>query len=106
MSNTDIQQRCVELAKTQVEQLADLDHPQDRHNALDVEYSVSAGGDIREITVTTTTGGPHVEVELFNEVVSVSWGSNSVRRIIQDDDALQSCDVLAEFYKSTAQFNR
>jgi len=104
MSNTDIQERCVELAKTQVEQLADRDHPQDRRKALDVEYSVSAEGDIREITITTATGGPHVEVELFNEVVSVSWGSDSVRRIIQDDDALQSCEYLAQFYKSTAHF--
>jgi len=104
MSNTDIQERCVQLAKNEVEQLADYDRGADTYNTLDVEYTVDVSGDIKEITITTATGGPHVEVELFNEVVSVSWGSDSVRRIIQDSDAVHTCEHLAEFYEAAAHF--
>lgn len=104
MSSTDIQQRCVELAKNEIETLADYARGADGYNSLDIEYTVSAQGDIKEITVTTATGGPHVEVELVNGVVSVSWGSDNVRRVIRDSEAKDACQELAELYESTAQF--
>jgi len=103
-TTNDIKQRCVDLAKAEVESLAEYEKPRD-YSVLDVEYTVSANGDIRQITLTTTTGGPHVEVELFNEVVTVSWGSDSVRRIVRDSEAKQTLERLKHHYERTATFN-
>jgi hypothetical protein len=99
-TTNDIKQRCVDLAKAEIEGLAEYDKPEDYH-VLDIELTQSMDGDIREVTLTTATGGPHVEVELFNEVVSVSWGSERVRRIVRDDDAKDTLEHLRQHYSNT-----
>jgi hypothetical protein len=46
------------------------------YDTLDVHYEIDANGRLREITVVTTTGGPHVEVVLGAGRVDVSWASS------------------------------
>lgn len=92
--------RCVEHAKNQIERLKDGD----QINPLDITYEVKPSGNITEVRLVTATGGPHVEIELANQVVSVNWGSESVRRIITDDEAKQRCRQLADRHTELADF--
>jgi len=95
-----VENRCLQHAKNQIQRLKDGD----QINPLDITYEVKPSGDITEVRLVTATGGPHVEIELANQVVEVSWGSDSVRRIIMDDEAKQRCRDLAERHTQLADF--
>lgn len=94
--------RCVEHAKTQINQLkegVDL-------SPLDVRYTVSASGDVREITLVTATGGPQVELKLVKQVVNVYWGNDEVNRVIRDKEAQQRCEQLTDQYEAMKRFKQ
>jgi len=95
-----VENRCLQHAKNQIQRLKDGD----QINPLDITYEVKPSGDITEVRLVTATGGPHVEIELANQVVEVSWGSDSVRRIIMDDEAKQRCRDLADRHTELADF--
>jgi len=95
-----VENRCLKHAKNQIQRLKDGD----QINPLDITYEVKPSGNITEVRLVTATGGPHVEIELANQVVEVSWGSDSVRRIIMDDEAKQRCEQLAERHTQLADF--
>jgi len=68
------------------------------HDVLDVKCEIDADGRLREITVVTTTGGPHVEVVLGAGRVDVSWAeSHSVPVFGAGEDVL---DEAFEYWKA------
>jgi len=95
-----VENRCLKHAKNQIQRLKDGD----QINPLDITYEVKPSGNITEVRLVTATGGPHVEIELANQVVEVSWASDSVRRIIMDDEAKQRCRDLADRHTELADF--
>ncbi len=96
----NIKDRCVEHAKTQIKRLKDGD----QINPLDITYQVKPSGNITEVTLTTATGGPHIEIELANQAVTVTWGSDSTRRAIMDDQAQDRCEQLLRWHTELADF--
>lgn len=58
------------------------------YDTLDVSYEIGTDGRVREVTVTTTTGGPHVEVVLGAGRVDVSWGESHSVPVFGADDVL------------------
>lgn len=54
--------------------ISDLEEDTDPLDPLDVNATVNARGDITEITLVVTTGGPHIEVNLGNDTVTGYWG--------------------------------
>jgi|APHM01.1.fsa_nt_gi hypothetical protein len=98
---TDINQRLADVVDAEIENLKDLDVPYERKlGVLDVVYTVGADKSIREITLTTATGGPHVEIDLMSGSINAHWGSEDHYRTIDDEDARESLDILIEKYRA------
>ena len=99
--NHNTRKRFIDIAKSELESIAEAD-PTD-YNVLDVEYTVGLDGDVREITLITATGGPHVTVELFNRAVEVAHGSSTVRRTenrhLDGDEVAAGFERLAGYYE-------
>jgi len=95
--------RLHEHVETTLESLREVEDPYEweRQHALDVSYEVSADGTIRGISVTVTTGGPHIEVRLYDEVVDAHWGSERISIPVHDNDteAIDALDRLASLYE-------
>jgi hypothetical protein len=53
---------------------------------LDVKVVAGIDGEAREFILVTTTGGPHIEVNVTRGVVKGNWGSNSHSTSIRDND--------------------
>lgn len=45
---------------------------------IEVSADITLRGRLREITLLVTTGGPHIEVDLYSNYVRGNWGSESV----------------------------
>lgn len=61
--------------------------------ALDWEYTVSIDGQLRSVTMTRTTGGPHCEVKFRLDgaaVVATQWGT-------QNDAVVTYVPILADY---------
>jgi hypothetical protein len=71
--------------------------------SLDYEFTVDSSGRVKEITVTTTTGGPHVEVALYDGTVTVSWGSEAHTAPVFDKWDSVSIQRAREFFGQRAE---
>lgn len=61
----------------------------DRDMVQEVRFTVSKGGTITEVEAITDIGGPGIWVECLSGVVGGSWGGDTSRVPIFDDDAEQ-----------------
>jgi len=52
---------------------------------LEIKYEVTEGGDVTEVCVVLTVGGPHIEVECKSRCVVGHWSGESYRRCIESD---------------------
>ena len=68
----------------------------DNIDPLDVEYTVGIGGDIREITLILTVGGPYIELNVTKGYVYGSWGDDTHTAPIFENEQL--VDRLHEYY--------
>lgn len=73
----------------------DTEPLRDRHT-LDLNYQVTHSGDVREVVVVLTTGGPHIEVECLSGVVIGHWAGESHRRGIDAPNVTEHGRRLAE----------
>ena len=69
-------------------------------DALDVIYYVDRYGDYRRVTVTITTGGPHIEVDTNDRAVKLWWGEEKVECSISRDTAEAIDDIFLEYYQA------
>ena len=106
--NHDTRKRFIEIAKSELESIAEAD-PTD-YDVLDVKYTVGMDGDVREITLITATGGPHVTVELFSRAVEVVHGRDHVRRAadrhLDGDEVVGGFERLASYYEEMFEVSR
>jgi hypothetical protein len=70
------------------ERLEDIDEPQ-QLEILDCEYTVTQRGTVQAVTITLTTGGPHIEADCMSGVVRGNWGSE-VHTTHFDSDVVHS----------------
>jgi hypothetical protein len=70
------------------------------YDTLDVSYEIDANGRLREITVTTTTGGPHVEVVLGAARVDVSWAESHSVPVLEYGAGEDVLDEAFEYWKA------
>jgi len=100
MTTKDSRDHCFEIAEKRIESLAEGKEIR----PLDITYEVKPQGQITEIKLVTTTGGPKVEIELMDQVVYVSWGGGSISRRIFDEEAQDRLSLLYEKYMGMADF--
>jgi hypothetical protein len=74
--------------------------PFSERHFLDVGYEVRESGDVQEVTLTLTVGGPHIEVECLSGVVAGYWGGESYRRGIESQEVKEYGRMLAEQMES------
>lgn len=61
----------------------------DEIDPLDVHAEITGDGRISEITLTVATGGPHIEIELFNGMVRGYWAGSEMRSHVDETIGLQ-----------------
>lgn len=84
------------------ERLEDLDsyqHFVDDERPLDVEYTVSSRGDVKEVTVVLATGGPHIEVDCLSGTVSGYWGGDKHTTHVRSDAVEEYGEVEARRFE-------
>jgi hypothetical protein len=59
--------------------------PEDILEPLDVEYTVSSNGHVKEVTAVLCTGGPHIEVDCFDGTVRGYWGADTHKTHVRSD---------------------
>jgi len=72
-----------------------LDH---EDNILEIKVRAGIDGTVNEIIAVLTTGGPHIEVRLFDATVDGWWNVSSHSVPIMDDEAEAALNDLAEYY--------
>jgi len=63
---------------------------------LDITVECGFDGTVQEITLTVSTGGPHIEIELSSAVVQGYWGGDSHRAPIFENEWV--CKDAFEYY--------
>lgn len=76
-----------------------IEDPYEELDPLEVKVEADISGDISEITVVLTTGGPHIEVALYAGRVDGYWGGNEHSVPIMDDDADALLTEYADHYR-------
>lgn len=61
----------------------------DEIGVLEARAEISADGSLREITLVTGTGGPHIEVELHTAMVRGYWGTDTASATVSETIGLQ-----------------
>lgn len=97
-----------EHVKTEAERLNNKKIQPADYEALDVEYKTGADGTIKEIYLTVTTGGPHIELHLYSKKIVGYWGSNKheyplIQDLEKDQTGVKNFERLAEFYHNQAK---
>jgi len=100
MTTKDSRDHCFDIAEKRIESLGDGREVR----PLDITYEVKPQGQITEIRLTTTAGGPNVEIELMDQIIYVSWGGESISRRIFDEEAQDRLSELYEKYMGMANF--
>jgi len=90
---TQSQNLIVDDVNAAAERLENYDSHHDI-DALDAEVTCNLEGDVREITLTLCTGGPHIEVDLASAMVRGYWGSDS-----HDCPVFENEEMLEEAYQ-------
>jgi len=57
----------------------------DELNRLDVEVTATLNGDVKEIVLVLTVGGPYIEYNVTNGTVFGSWGGETHRTHVNND---------------------
>jgi hypothetical protein len=70
-----------------------------REDPLDIEYKIAYRGDIIGVTLTITTGGPGIYVELPRGIVRGYWAGDEVRLDIRNP---RGTDWMFDFYAELA----
>jgi hypothetical protein len=87
----DLTQHVVSTA----ERLEDIDEPQDL-SILSTDYTVTQSGYVSEVTITVTTGGPHIEADLLSQTVSGYWAGNEHTTHYHSDMLRSFGEMLAD----------
>jgi len=66
-----------------------LDTVSDLDDPLDIEYRVRHDGDINEVVLSETAGGPNIRVYLGKGVVKGTWGSAQYTSFISNKSLLE-----------------
>lgn len=83
-----------------VKQLKTTENPVEDIEILDVTVESDLDHDVRGITLTIATGGPHIEIDLYNEVVAGYWSGDKQIRHVRSEEAKASVETLARFYSN------
>jgi hypothetical protein len=59
-------------------------------------YEVTERGDVNEVSVVLTVGGPHIEVECLRGVVAGQWSGETFRRGIESEEVHDYGKMLAD----------
>lgn len=70
-----------------IQNLEEKGQPAEELEPLDVKLETSLDQIVREITLITATGGPHIEIDLFSATIKAFWGS---------DKEIYSIDMASE----------
>jgi len=68
-------------------------------DSLDHTFEVDSHGNVTEITVITTVGGPRVEINLYAETVTAVWDDSHTVPIF-GEEYNQTLDRAREFYEA------
>lgn len=99
---SEIEERLKEQVKGTKERLEGKENPSEAtEEVLDVELKVGLDGKVRNITMITATGGPHVEVDLGNGMVKGYWGSNEFREPLNENTSEVFWDYYKELWENT-----
>lgn len=63
---------------------------------LDVRAEISADGHLRGITVVVATGGPQIEIDLYDGMVRGYWGGDTASAHVDETQGLRS---LVDYYE-------
>jgi len=66
-----------------------LDTVSDLDDPLDIEYRVRHNGNINEVVLSVTVGGPNIRVYLSKGVVKGTWGSAQYTSFISNKSLLE-----------------
>lgn len=77
----------------------------DTLDPLEVKVEASIDGQLSEIIMVLTTGGPHIEVALYAGRVDGYWGGDEHSVPIMDDEADERLDGQAERYREYWETN-
>jgi hypothetical protein len=98
MSNS--QELINEAVTDAAERLEGYDSPEEV-DALDVKVVASLDGDVREIHLILTTGGPHIELNATNCTVAGSWGGSTHNTHVNNEDLCNRLhDRYAEIFRA------
>lgn len=96
---------CKQKAEAEHETLENMEDPITEINPLEVNTKQQLNGEITEISLLMTTGGPRVEIHLVGEEIKVSWGSGHYTKKIESDEARETVNTLWDMYSSLATAN-
>lgn len=94
--NADITDRVVTTAN----RLEDVDDPFEI-DYLDAEYTVTSNGDVKEVKIAITLGGPSIWVNCLSGTVEGSWGGDRHTTHVDSDAVDELGRHLADQFEST-----
>lgn len=88
-----------EYVAREAERIEEMDNP-DELDFLDAELSVSIDGDVREVTLILTVGGPYVEVNATKGTIFGTWGGNKHTTHVDADGVLGAIEdrIIADYH--------
>jgi len=105
---TDGQELIQESVVSTAERLEEFDEDAgiqtliDELDPLEVEYLVSGSGDVKEVILVLTVGGPHIEFNVTKSRVDGYWGGDDHSAPVFNDEVWQAVD---EYYAQTFEEN-
>lgn len=86
------------------DRLENLENPDDIE-ALDIEIRTDLEQKVKEIILTTTTGGPHIQIKLYKETVEGYWSRTERFRSVDfmSDEAEQGFLKLKNYWEQMAE---
>lgn len=89
----------VEEVVSTARRVEDMDDVREELDPLDVHVDCTLDGTVRGITAVLTTGGPHIEVALYDGRVDGYWDAEEHTALVMDEETEAQLEALGDHYR-------